>query len=148
MVGFSKETKLAKFWCWNTSGFGLVLLLTWLVITFVQREPCGIQVSNEKRAPGCLGYIGDGNPTQLYRDYFINHEIRMPSLTNQDSMESKSVFFRGIQVEFCGFCCVSAHVVRSSVTTTTLVGHISLESKNTSHDGMLRWCKIVFLYEN
>ena len=24
-----------------------------------------------------LGYVGD-YPTQLYRDYFINHEIRIP----------------------------------------------------------------------
>ena len=30
--------------------------------------------------------------TQLYRDYFINHEIRIPSLTNQDFMESKAGF--------------------------------------------------------
>ena len=27
------------------------------------------------------------------RDYFIHHEIRIPSLTNQDSMESKRLFF-------------------------------------------------------
>ena len=26
-----------------------------------------------KKNPGWLGYVGDGNPTQLYRDYFINH---------------------------------------------------------------------------
>ena len=31
--------------------------------------------------------------TQLYRDYFINHEIRIPFFTNQDSMESGSFFF-------------------------------------------------------
>ena len=24
-------------------------------------------------SPGWLGYIGDGNPTQLYGDFFINH---------------------------------------------------------------------------
>ena len=30
-----------------------------------------------KRAPGCLGYIGDDILPQLYRDYFINHEIRI-----------------------------------------------------------------------
>ena len=32
-------------------------------------------------------------PTQLYGDYFINHEIRIPSLTNQYFMESRSFFF-------------------------------------------------------
>ena len=29
----------------------------------------------------------------LCGDYFINHEIRIPFLNNQDSMESKAVFF-------------------------------------------------------
>ena len=34
--------------------------------------------------------------TQLYRDYFINHEIRIPSLTNQDdSWKVFEGFFRG-----------------------------------------------------
>ena len=33
-------------------------------------------VSNEKN-PGSLGYVGDYT-TQSYRDYFINHEIRIP----------------------------------------------------------------------
>ena len=28
-------------------------------------------------------------------DYFINHEIRIPSFTNQDSMERSTGFFRG-----------------------------------------------------
>ena len=37
----------------------------------------GNQVCNEKRAPGCLGYVGDYT-TQLSVDYFINHEIRIP----------------------------------------------------------------------
>ena len=32
-------------------------------------------------------------PTQLYGDYFINHEIRIPFLNKQDSMESKAGFF-------------------------------------------------------
>ena len=32
-------------------------------------------------------------PTQLYGDYFISHDIRIPFLTNQDSMESRRVFF-------------------------------------------------------
>ena len=34
-------------------------------------------MSNEKRSPGCLGYVKD-NTTQLYRNYFINHDIRIP----------------------------------------------------------------------
>ena len=39
------------------------------------------------KTPGCLGYVIRGwNPTQIYREYFINHEIRIPSLNNQDSM--------------------------------------------------------------
>ncbi len=29
----------------------------------------------------------------IFHDYFINHETRIPSLTNQDSMESIRVFF-------------------------------------------------------
>ena len=34
--------------------------------------------------PGCLGdWLGMGYRTQLYGDYFINHEIRIPSLNNQ-----------------------------------------------------------------
>ena len=40
-----------------------------------------------------LGYIGE-----LYGEYFKIHEIRIPSLTNQDFMKSKArgfFFFRG-----------------------------------------------------
>ena len=32
---------------------------------------------------------------QLCGDYFKNHEIRIPSLNDQDSMESKAGVFRG-----------------------------------------------------
>ena len=39
------------------------------------------QLSNEKRAPGCLGFVGDDILPMLYRDYFINHDVRIP--TNQ-----------------------------------------------------------------
>ena len=42
----------------------------------------------------CWVYKG-WHPTQVYGDYFINHEIRIPSFTNQDSMESNKGFFRG-----------------------------------------------------
>ena len=46
------------------------------------------------RAPGWLGRLYRGwNTTQWYRDYFINPEIMIPSLTNQYFMESKSAFF-------------------------------------------------------
>ena len=34
-------------------------------------------VSNEKRAPGCLGYIGD-EILPSYIGIIINHEIRIP----------------------------------------------------------------------
>ncbi len=30
------------------------------------------------------GFFGGWNPTQLYRDYFVNHEITIPELTKQD----------------------------------------------------------------
>ena len=47
-------------------------------------HPATFQWSNEKPGPlGWLGYIGDYVTAQLYRDYFINHDIRIPSLTNQ-----------------------------------------------------------------
>ena len=37
-------------------------------------------------------YIEDYT-AQLDGDYFINHETRIPLLNNEDSMESKAVFF-------------------------------------------------------
>ena len=37
-----------------------------------------------KKTSVILGYTG----TQICGDYFINHEIRIPFLSNQDSMES------------------------------------------------------------
>ena len=37
----------------------------------------------KKRAPGCLGdLLGTKSYPQLYGDYFINHDIRIPFLTN------------------------------------------------------------------
>ena len=45
-------------------------------------------IGNEKRVPGCLGYIGD---TQLNGDY--NKNRRIPFFNNQDSMESKGPRF-------------------------------------------------------
>ena len=52
-------------------------------------------MSNEQRAPSCLGYIGD----EILPSYmgnlwnsFINH-YKGSLLNNQDSMESKAVFF-------------------------------------------------------
>ena len=54
----------------------------------------------KKRAPGWLRYIGDELLPSFYRDYFISHEKRIPSLPNQDFMESNKVFFRGSHVFF------------------------------------------------
>ena len=48
-----------------------------------QKNPFQKHVSNENN-PGCLGYIGDEKLPSYIGDYFINHEIRIPSLTNQD----------------------------------------------------------------
>ena len=39
------------------------------------------------KKPGWLGYIGDYT-SQVYRDYFINHDILGSLLNNQDFMES------------------------------------------------------------
>ena len=45
-----------------------------------------LELGNEKRAPGCLGY--DKQTTQLCKDYFINHHIKRILVFNkQDSME-------------------------------------------------------------
>ena len=41
----------------------------------------------------CWVFFEGWNPTQLCRDYFISHEIRIPSLNNQESMESILGFF-------------------------------------------------------
>ena len=49
-------------------------------------------LSNEKNL-GWLGYIGDEILPSYIGHYFINHEIRIPSLTIQDSIESKAGFF-------------------------------------------------------
>ena len=56
----------------------------------------GIYMSHEKY---WLGYIGDYT-TQLYIEIIINHEIRIPELTNQDSMESRRVFFVAHMLNF------------------------------------------------
>ena len=56
----------------------------------------GIKFGHFESLGGCFGdLLGMTFPTQLYGDYFINHEIRIPSLTNQYFMESRSCFFRG-----------------------------------------------------
>ena len=54
-------------YCRHLRNFGMFLL-----IDCTSRH----DMSHEK-IPGCLGYIGDYT-TQLYGDYFINHEIRIP----------------------------------------------------------------------
>ena len=50
-------------------------------------------MSNEKRAPSCLGSFSGDDALHSYMGITKNHEIRIPSLDNQDSMESKKVFF-------------------------------------------------------
>ena len=45
-----------------------------------------------------LLYRGGWNPIQLYGDCFISHEIRIPELNHQDSMECPQGFF-----ERCSF---------------------------------------------
>ena len=54
-----------------------------------------------KKKPGWLGYIGDEKTTQLCGDY-IKRLMRIPFLTNQDSMESKGprVFWTVAHVTF------------------------------------------------
>ena len=74
----------------------------------VQRGPGGLAVGDDMYFPDYIGimynkpwnkvswYIGDDYPTQLYFgiNYFISHEIRIPSLTNRDSMECQQGFER------------------------------------------------------
>ena len=36
-------------------------------------------MSNDKRAPGCLGYIGDEKLPSYIGEYFINHYDRIPT---------------------------------------------------------------------
>ena len=48
----------------------------WQLVTKMGIKEGKVQVSHEKN-PGWLGYIGDYT-TQSYRDYFINHETRIP----------------------------------------------------------------------
>ena len=53
-------------------------------------------MSNEKKT-GWLGYIGD-EILPNYMGILINHDIRIPSLNNQDSMECQQGFFRGSHI--------------------------------------------------
>ena len=75
-------------------------LWMWFVATFSPSQKVGwLQYSTYEsleqwKKPWLVRPHRGWNPTQLFRDYFINYEIRTPSLTNQDSMESKGpVFF-------------------------------------------------------
>ena len=60
---------------------------------FVERKNGGQNMEKGARKVVCWVFFGRWNPTQLCRDYFISHEIRIPSLNNQDSMESILGFF-------------------------------------------------------
>ena len=44
----------------------------------VKKDSDEHELSNEKRAPGWLGYIGDEKLPSYIGHYFINHEIRIP----------------------------------------------------------------------
>ena len=67
--------------------------------------------------PGWFGSIGDYT-TQLYRDYFISHEIRIPSWSNKDFMEChvRTLITAQMNTEHEMYCCYS---VRSNPTKKT-----------------------------
>ena len=50
-------------------------------------------MSNEKNRKVGWVFVGDEILPSYIGHYFINHEIRIPSLTIQDSIESRRVFF-------------------------------------------------------
>ena len=47
---------------------------------------CDLKLGEHCSKPRLVVLYRGWNPTQLYRDYFISHEIRIPSLTNQYKM--------------------------------------------------------------
>ena len=54
-----------------------------------------LYMSNEKN-PGWLGYVEDDILPKIYRNYFMNHEIRIPKKTNQVfQWKVVGFFFRG-----------------------------------------------------
>ena len=86
-----------------------------------------LYMSNEKN-PGWLGYVEDDILPKIYRDYFINHEIRIPKKTNQ-------VF----QWKVVGFFFVALHgcliVLSVPARSSTPYCHRSVVSSAA-------WCKV------
>ena len=89
-LGTKSRIQLQRHWSEPATSMHLVALDPWgseLLQEFGQTGGWGMegvgkdQLSNEKRAPGCLGFVGDDILPMLYRDYFINHDVRIP--TNQ-----------------------------------------------------------------
>ena len=82
----------------------LPVTVTTKIITFLVGDPYKPSFATVTGRGDDPRYIGEYT-TQLYGDYFINHEInheiRIPIKINQDSMESKAVvFFHGSFVDF------------------------------------------------
>ena len=75
-------------WCWEGAKEPLMILND----HFHRYSPVGSIISwAMTKQPDCLGdLLGMTFPT---RDYGINHETRIPSLTNQDSMENRGPQF-------------------------------------------------------
>ena len=86
-IGTKSRIQLQRHWSQPATSMHLVALDPWgseLLQKLGQTggaEMEGVgkdQLSNEKRAPGCLGFVGDDILPTLYRDYFINHDVRIP----------------------------------------------------------------------
>ena len=106
----------------------------------------------KKGPPGCLGYMPGiiHVTTQLCMGdcFFLykKHDIRIisPSTKNQDSMESKSIFFHGSH-DFEGFnfqpsvICPGAAIRISSTRRKNAEGGKGLEGWITFHVGLKIW---------
>ena len=81
----------------------LPVTVTTKIITFLVGDPYKPSFATVTGRGDNPRYISD-YATQLYGDYFINHEInneiRIPMKINQDSMESKAVFFSWLICRF------------------------------------------------
>ena len=79
-------------------------------------------------------------PTQLYRDYFINREIRIPFLTIQDSMESRGprVFWTVAHVMFL------SKVLASSTWPASVCKFLTLPSSKIIKKN---WVKILHIFK-
>ena len=87
---------------WRCLDFSLFLFdSSWLGFSMLLRSSLRLDAlksltkmsSDSKLTPVVLGKKGGWNTTLVFcRDYFINHEIRIPSLNNQDLMDFHKVF--------------------------------------------------------